>query len=408
MRILFLAQRVPFPPNRGDKITTYHEIRHLSRHHEVSVACLADGPNELAHPDALRSMVASIRAVPVDRMRARARALAALASDSPLTLAYFNERALHRHIADQFDDRPFDLILVYSSGMAQFVEKYSNVPRIMQFADLDSLKWQQYSANSAYLMRRVYELESTRLLKYERRIAREFSHSLVCTPREMHDFQRLIPGARVSCVRNGVDLEFYQPSPILKNDKSLIFTGVMNYFPNVEGVKWFCREVLPLIRREVPESSFTICGAEPTAAIRKLERIEGVVVTGRVPDVRPYLAKSAVCVVPLRIARGIQNKLLEAMAMGLPTVATNAAYAGLDAVNGRDLFVADEPTTFALAVVRLLRDSALRTEIGRSARCAVETHYRWDQSLSELDEVIAAVSGDRSEPTRSVVMVETA
>jgi sugar transferase (PEP-CTERM/EpsH1 system associated) len=393
MRILFLCQRVPYPPDRGDKITTYHEIRHLARNHEVAVACLADGAEDLDNVAGLRPLVSSIDLVQLNRRCARVRALTALATGGPLTVAYFNERELHCRVADRMQQSPFDLIVVYSSGMAQFVEKYSGVPRIMQFADLDSLKWEQYSRRTLPPKRWVYGLEARRLLRYERRLAAEFSHSLVCTPREVHDFLGLIPGARVSCVSNGVDLEYFRPMELPREENSLIFTGVMDYFPNVEGVIWFCREVWPLVLREVPSARFTICGTRPDPAVQALARLDAVKVTGRVPDVRPYLGRSSVCVVPLRIARGIQNKLLEAMAMGLPTVASTAAFEELEtAEKSTHLLVADEPADFARHVVRLLTDATLRSRMGGAARRFVEADYCWEAQLGRLDQVVAAVT----------------
>ncbi len=396
MRILYLAQRVPYPPDRGDKITTFHEIRHLARHHEVAVACLADGEKDLDNLEGLAPFVSSVDAVPLRPRRARLRALGALPLRTPLTVAYFNERELHRRVEARMAAAPFDAIVVYSSGVAQFVEKYTDVPRIMQFADLDSLKWQQYADKVGFPRRWVYALEARRLLRYEQFLATSFSHSLVCTPREMRDFHALIPGAPVSCVSNGVDLAFFSPGELPREEKSLVFTGIMDYFPNVDGVLWFCREVLPLVRQQVPAATFTICGSRPNAAVADLARLPGVTVTGRVPDVRPYLARAGVGVVPLRIARGIQNKLLEAMAMGLPTVATTAAFEGVEAEKDRDLLVADEPRDFAAAVVRLLADQDLRRQMGQAARACVVANYRWEDQLKRLDRVLAGITAGAS------------
>ena len=183
----------------------------------------------------------------------------------------------------------FDAILVNSSGMAQFVEPYSDVPRIMQFVDLDSLKWQQYAENSSIPRSWIFRREFHCLLEYERNLARTFTHSLVCTPRELKDLERLVPGAAASCVSNGVDLEVFRPQSLEKIPGEMVFTGVMDYYPNIEGIVWFCRDVLPLIRRELPGVTLTICGSRPDARVKALARIPGVTVTGRVPDVRPYL-----------------------------------------------------------------------------------------------------------------------
>jgi sugar transferase (PEP-CTERM/EpsH1 system associated) len=319
-----------------------------------------------------------------------------------LTVAYFNEPELHRRVAARMKAHSFDAIVVFSSGMAQFVEVYSNVPRIMQFADLDSLKWQQYAARLRPPKRWVYALEARRLLRYERCLATKFSHSLVCTPRELRDFEQLIPGAAVTCVSNGVDLEFFKPMELPKDPKSLVFTGVMDYYPNVSGVVWFCREVFPLLRQQVPGVTFTICGSRPNAAVQELGRLPGVMVTGRVPDVRPYLARASVGVVPLHVARGIQNKLLEAMSMGLPTVATTAAFDGVEAEQDRHVLVADTALSFADAVVRLLNDGGLRQRLGQAARAWVEANYRWETQLSRLDKVLTAVTAGTSSTLRSI------
>jgi glycosyltransferase involved in cell wall biosynthesis len=420
MRILYLAQRVPYPPDRGDKIITYHQVRHLTRHHDVAVACLADGKADLANVPPLAEWTTSVDVVMLRPRAARLRALAALASGLPVTLAYFNEQELHARVAARLKAARFDALLVYSSSMAQFVEPYRNVPRSMHFADLDSLKWEQYAKRSRFLRSWLYQREYRRLLEYERHVAATFDHSLVCTPRELRDFQRLMPPVPASCVSNGVDLEYFRPPAVhsqaplegprsqalpgnallpgcawQRSDKrvhELIFTGVMDYLPNVEGVTWFCETVLPLIRSEVPEVSLTICGSRPNAQVQALGKIPGVAVTGWVPDVRPYLERASVCIVPLTIARGIQNKVLEAMAMELPTVTCSAAAAGIEAIPGRDLFVADAASDFAAVTVRLLRDEGLRRQTGAAARACVEANYRWEHHLARLDRILSGVT----------------
>ena len=393
MRILFLAQRVPFPPDRGDKIHTYNHLRHLAATHEVAVACLADGKEDLKNLEGVQPLAASIDAVAVRPWHARARALAALGGHTPCTVAYFNEPELHDQIARRLDIEHFDAVLVNSSQMAQFVEPFSDLPRIMQFVDLDSLKWKQYAENARPPRSWIYRREFQCMRDYERKLARTFAHSLVCTPRELEDLRRLVPGAAASCVSNGVDLEYFHPQvDSRKIPGEMIFTGVMDYYPNVEGVVWFCHQVLPLIRREQPEATFTICGARPEPLVQELARIPGVTVTGRVADVRPYLARASVSVVPLRITRGIQNKLLEAMAMGLPAVACSAAADGVEATPGHDLFVADDPADFAALTVKLLRDVDLRERTGAAARACVEAAYRWDFQLRRLDAVLEAVT----------------
>ena len=395
MRILFLAQRVPYPPDRGDKITTYHEIRHLGRTHEVVVACLADGPDDLQHVDALRPLAAAIDAVALSHAGAHRRALAALMTGAPLTVAYFNQPQLHARVRARLQQQRFDAVLVYGSGMAQFVENVDHIPRIMQFADLDSQKWRQFARWSRPPSRWLYRLEARRLLRYERRLAARFEHSVVCTTAERKDFERLIPGRPVTCVGNGIDLEYFAPRHMAKQPNSIVFTGIMDYLPNADAAVWFCRDVLPLIRARIPTATVTICGARPAPAVETLRQIPSVTVTGRVPDVRPFLRAASVAVVPLRMARGVQNKLLEAMAMGLPVVATSCAFNGVEAQPGVHALVADESEAFAAAVVRLLANDALRTQLSQAARACMERNYRWETQLARLDAILAVETGSQ-------------
>lgn len=402
MRILILSQRVPYPPNRGDKITTFHYVRHLANQHEVSIACLADGADDLKNAEELKPIVHRIEAVLLSPMKARIRALCALTHSQPLTIAYFNEPRLHARVRRMMMEERFDAAVVCGSGVAQFVESFDDFPRVIQFADLDSQKWRLYTQWTRPPKKWIYSIEANRLHKYEQHLARTFSRSLVCSTREAEEFQKLIPGSAVDCVPNGVDLNYFQPAES-QNQKpnSLIFCGVMNYRPNVDGVDWFCKQVLPLIRKVIPGVSLTICGSSPDQTVQSLQDEPGVSVTGAVPDVRPYMARSEVAVVPLRIARGIQNKLLEAMAMGMPSVATTAAWKGIDAKIGRDLFVEDNPTEFANAVIRLLKDRQLRQTIGQAARSAVEADYRWEDTLAKLDDILESVCARQGAKNRN-------
>jgi polysaccharide biosynthesis protein PslH len=399
MQILFLSQRVPYPPNRGDKIATYHYVRHLARSHDVAVACLADGRADLENVANLAPMVRSVDAVVCSPVRRRVRALAGLAGRRPLTVAYFDEPELRTRVRARLTAERFDVALVYGSGVAQYVEDTPDLPRVIQFSDLDSLKWEQYAATTLPPRRWVYRTEARRLLAYERRLAGAFTRSLVCSDRERDEFLRLIPGVPVDVVRNGVNLDRFRPTRSAKDALNLVFTGVMNYLPNVDGAVWFCREVFPRVRAEAPEATFTICGSAPTAAVMALGRLPGVTVTGAVPEVTTYLDRASVAVIPVRIARGVQNKLLEAMAAGLPTVTTTVAAAGVEAVAGRDLLIADAPAAFAAEVVRLLRDPQLRDQVGRAARATVETNCAWDRTLVRLDEVLAEAAATASRAT---------
>jgi sugar transferase (PEP-CTERM/EpsH1 system associated) len=396
LRVFFVAQRVPFPPDRGDKITTFNEIRHLAQTHEVHVFCLADGERDLDNISGLLNYAATVSAVPVSKWRSIIRALRALASGEAMSVAALKEKALYDTIRCKHQELQPDLLIVYSGNVAQYAMAFSQTPRVMQFADLDSLKWEQYATSRGPVLRWLYQAEQRRLLAYERLVAATFDHSLVCTAIERRDFEELIPGVPVTVVGNGVDLDYFRPTSRMAKPGSMVFTGIMSYWPNIDAVRWFCDAILPLIREHVPHAVLTICGRSPSAAVRRLARRPGVLVTGGVSDTRPFLAGAEVFVAPMRLGRGIQNKLLEAMAMGLPVVTSTAAWRATVVPDGDGIVACDDPTEFATAIVNLLRDPDYRIEMGQKARHAVETHYGWDAQLTKLDNVISLVTRRRS------------
>jgi sugar transferase (PEP-CTERM/EpsH1 system associated) len=402
MRIFFISRRVPFPPDRGDKIATFNEIRHLSTQHEVHVFCLGDGAADLDNISGLQDYARSVTVLPVSASAIKLRALQALISGRPLSVAALNEPKLHTEIRCKFAELRPDLIIVYSCNVAQFAEHFPDVPRIMQFGDLDSLKWRQYAQRSRRPLKWIYSLEDRRLLGYERHIAHAFSHCLVHTENERCDFKRLIPGVPVTLVGNGVDLEYFRSTGAAKRPASMIFTGVMDYRPNIDAVMWFCDDILPAIRAEIPEAHLTICGNRPVAAVRRLAKRGGVTVTGWVPDTRPYLHRAELFVAPLRMGRGVQNKVLEALAMGLPCVASTAAWGGTLVPKGEGILATDDALQFAGNIVRLLRDDKWRSEMANKSRAAAEKEYRWELHLEQLDRAIAEVTSPTSRAGNSV------
>ncbi len=389
LRIFFIAQRVPFPPDRGDKITTCNEVRHLAQQHEVHVFCTADGVEDMANVAGLREIVASVTAVLVNARMGKPRALMALLTGRAISEAMIDEPALHAALRKAKAEMPPDLVFVYSSNTAQYAAIFAGTPRIMQFADLDSIKWERYAAESRPPMSWIYAIEARRTRRLEHDVAHAYQHSLVCTDNERRDFERLIPGATVSTAGNGVDLDYFRSEGAEKTAGRLIFTGVMDYLPNVDAVSWFARDILPLVQREIPAAHFIICGSKPSPAVQALAALPGVTVTGRVPDVRPFLDSAEVFVGPLRIARGIQNKVLEAMAMGLPVVASEQVWRGAAIPKGEGIEAADDAAGFAAHVIALLRDDAYRARMGTAGRRAVERDYTWAAQLRTLDRVVA-------------------
>ena len=339
MRILFLSQRVPYPPNRGDKITTWRLVERMRRSHEVTCVAFAHDDADVQAASQLCDRGIETIPIRIDLGRAKAAALPLLLTGKPMTLGVYGSSALQREV-DRLAGR-CDLAYAYSSSMGAFLEPHPRLLRVMHFAELDSDKWRQYGERAAWPASWVYVREHRTLLEFERRVAHAFDENVLCTPLEQRVFEREIPGAHSMVLRNGVDLAFYRPQPDRAEPAHLVFVGVMDYLPNIDGCEHFVREILPLVRAEFAGVRFTIVGSKPTPQVQALAREPGVTVTGFVDDPREWLARASVSVAPLRIARGIQNKVLEARAMGLPVVGTTSATQGIEGEPGRDFVLAN-------------------------------------------------------------------
>ena len=378
--LLFLAHRAPFPPDRGDKIRSFHLLRHLARLGTVHLGAFADDGEDGA---ALRPLVGEMH---LARRSPRLRSAAiGLARGAPLSVAAFASAGLRRFVARILDERPIDTIFAFSGQMAQFVPADFAGRFVMDFVDVDSAKFAAYAENERGPMRWIHAREARLLAADERDVARRADLSLFVSEAEAALFRAQGIGM-VAALGNGIDLAHYDPAirPADAGGGALIlFTGQMDYRPNVEAVTAFARDALPLIRRRFPAARFAIVGRAPTEAVRRLAGA-AVIVTGEVPDVRPWLARADVAVAPLRLARGVQNKLLEAMAMARPAVASSAAFEGIDATPGRDLLLADGAAAEAQAVCDLLLDPARAATIGQAARRRVEARYGWDFALAPL------------------------
>jgi sugar transferase (PEP-CTERM/EpsH1 system associated) len=387
VRILFLAQRVPYPPNRGDKITTWRLLERLARRHRVEVVAFAHDEADRAAARTLSERGLPTVAVPLPGgLRQKLRALPCLLRGAPLTLGYYGSRELQRAVDERAGD--CDLAYAYSSSMGAFLLPQRDLPWIMHMAELDSDKWLQYSRRNRAPLSWVYRREWRTLERFERELARRAATNVFCTPLERQLFEQRIPGCPAVVLRNGVDLQRFRPAPERAEADHLVFVGVMNYLPNVDGCRWFVGEVWPRIRAARPGARFTIVGSDPEPAVLALGQTPGVTVTGAVDEPRDFLERAAVSVAPLRIARGIQNKVLEALAMGLPTVGTTSATQGVEGEAGRHFLVADGAEAFAQAVLGLLADPAGARQLGARGRSFVEERYDWEVLLADLDRLV--------------------
>lgn len=394
LNILYLCHRVPYPPDKGDKIRAFHQINALARHNRVHLLTLADG----AVPDLtpLREICERVEVFPVHRPAGYVRSALGVFGQRPLTLAFFESAGLRRRVEELAARERFDVIVAYSSSMAPYVEPFQGVPAVLDMVDVDSAKWGQYAHFARPMKRPVYALEAKRLRAYEASLADRFEKIVLATGNERSLYESFTPGARVTAVPNGVDFDYFHPLDLPKAEKPLlVFTGQMDYFANVDGVEFFAREVFPRLRQRFSDLELVIVGRSPVPAVRALGELPGISVTGAVGDVRPFLARSWVFVAPLRIAQGVQNKVLEAMAMDVPVVCSDRVLAGLvdgGFQHGRDLLAADSVETFESCVTTLLEDAGARVRLAEAARQRLGISYRWATNLDRFEDILVAAA----------------
>jgi len=386
MKILYLCQRIPFPPDRGDRIPVYHQIRRLLKTHEVVVGSLAH-PGTRKNAEMLEKETGvTVLAPDHSRWRQISGMISAFLRGQPLSLGYFRNAELQKLIDREIAENRFDAIIVFSSSMAQYVEKRGHVPGIMNFCDVDSLKWESLAQKSCWPMRWIYQRESRTLLACERKIAASFDASCVVSRNEAELFRKHIPGIAVDVLENGVDVDFFSALPRKDDGINIVFVGVMDYPPNVEAVVFFAHNVWGKIREAHPDARFSIVGSKPAKSVLQLARIPGVEVTGYVPDVRPYLAAATVSIAPLGTARGVQNKILEAMAAGVPVLTTPDVAKGLPDGAEQLVFTAERNAdAFSFTLLDLIKNEAIREKCAIDAAEFIRQNCVWETKLHTLD-----------------------
>jgi polysaccharide biosynthesis protein PslH len=400
--LLFLAQRLPFPPTKGEKIRAFHELNYLAKRYEIHLGCLIDDPDDLQYVDTLRTICRDVHVGRINPRIGRLTSLRGIMTGEALSVAYFRDQGLARWARRVIETVHPAVTFVYSSNMAPVVLDLPKTgARVVDLVDVDSEKWRAFAETAKGPMRLVYRREWRKIRALEQRIARECDFSILVSDTEARSFAEQYPdcGSRIRGVSNGVDHHFFDPaldqSPLYNTTRpNYVFTGTMDYPPNIDAAGWFAAEILPLVRRALPTAQFHIVGSNPSPAVLKLRRLEGVFVTGRVPDVRPYIAHATACVAPMRIARGIQNKVLEAMAMARPVVLTSGALEGIEADPTRETALADTAEAFAAACCRM----AITQEgsvIGAAARRRIIRDYDWGVTLGRLDDVLRPVLTSR-------------
>lgn len=403
LKILFICHRMPYPPSDGARVRAFHIIRHLSRSHQVTVASPVRSEQEVQGAEQLKEHCCEVITGPIGRGSAVMRMVGNLATLTPSSMGYFHSPALARKIRQVLASRHFDLVFVYCSSVAHYVEnvRAENVraenapvdhdrtlPRVIDFVDMDSQKWLVFAKAHRFPLSLGYWLEGVKLQRAEARIARTFDLSLCVTPGELETLRGYGVGTQTGWFPNGVDLDYFAPVSEPYDPNGVCFVGRMDYFPNQQAAIDFCDHVLPRVRQSRPDVTFTIVGAEPTRAVRQLAERPGVTVTGTVADVRAFVRRSALSVAPLKYARGVQNKILESMAMGVPVVASRETAKGVDAIPGEHLLVVTDADAMADAVLRLLCDPEERRRLSRAGRAHVEKTYSWETAMRQMDHLL--------------------
>ena len=390
--ILFLAHRIPYPPDRGDRIRGFQILRHIARRRPVHLLGFVDSKADREAAQALLPMLASLHVELRARSALRA-SLEALMLGEPISIAAFGSRRIRCRTGRLLARRPIDTIFAFSGQMAQFVPDRSEGRRdIIDFVDVDSEKFAAYGAADRGLRAWAHRREARLLARYENDAARRADTSLFVSEAEAALFRQRtgLTADHVRALDNGVDTVVFDPASYPRVEGAgpmIVFTGQMDYRPNIDAVEWFARRTFPAIRAKHPSARFAIVGRSPTPAVRQLAALKNIIVTGEVPDVRPWMVGAAAVVAPLEIARGVQNKILEAMAMARPVVASPAAVEGIDAIPGQHLLVA-RGYDMANAVSHLLANPAEGDAIGRAARAHMVARYGWEAQLRALDAMI--------------------
>lgn len=389
MNILYVCHRFPFPPKRGGKIRPFNMIRHLSASgHQVTVCSLARSPEEAEEGRGIAPHCADFEMAQVSNPVQTLRMVVRLPLRTPSSMGYFYSPTLAQRVRRRLGEQKWDLIFVHCSSVAQYVEHITDVPKILDFGDMDSQKWLEYANYKPFPLSLGYRFEGAKMLAAEKRLAGRFDLCTATTRAEWETLDGYGTGVASDWFPNGVDADFFCPSGEPYDADTISFIGRMDYYPNQECMARFCEQIWPLLKVRRPNMKLLIVGADPSPEMRKLGDLPGVTVTGSVPDVRPFIRQSALMVAPLNIARGTQNKILEAMAMGVPVVTSSIAAGGVDAESVQHFLVADTPEEYARLILQIVENPLERERLANAGRQRMLSHHAWPHSMERLDRII--------------------
>lgn len=396
--LLFLVHRIPYPPNKGDKIRSYHLLTFLAQYYDIYLGSFIDDPEDEQYRTRVEQLCRGVYLQSLNPFIAKVKSLSGLLSGEALSIPYYSSTKMQNWVNTTIKKNNITKFLAFSSPMAQFLQstqflqaiEEKETLKIMDFVDIDSDKWQQYCKTHKGLMSKVYAREARYLFAYEKKIAHLFSASLFVSQQEAKMFKAMCPESanKIYGISNGVDLDYFTPdyqsdSPYEHNKKVLVFTGAMDYWANCDAVIWFAEEIFPLLYKKDADFEFYIVGSKPTEQVMALNSLPGIKVTGRVTDIRPYIKHAFLSVAPLRIARGIQNKVLEAMAMGKAVISSQNAIEGInlpESIKDQVCHSASEQ----IEMIQKLTDNNLRQQNEQISSQWIREHYSWQNTLKPL------------------------
>lgn len=397
MRVLMISPRLPYPPSTGARLRTFHLLKGLATRHDVTLLAIFDDPAKAQSVTPLKQYCGDVVTVFVPTSsRPLTAHVGGLLSATPYYRAVVQSAAFQDRVFALMRDKRYDAVQVEHLGMAHFAARLSGVRKLLNMPDVESIYFRRLAMHMRPGINRLLtSLDAVKLPSYMRKVIHRFDRCLATSDADADEIRRLVPSANVVVIPNGVDPLEFSPRPDEEQPARIVFTGTLSYFPNADAMVFFCRNVFPIVRRAVPDLRLTIVGQEPPPEVTALEGVQGVEVTGRVPDVRPYLAAAAVAVVPLRLGSGTRLKILEAMAMAKAVVSTSLGAEGLDVTPGHDIEIADTPAAFAERLIALCRDPARRGRLGAHARHTISEKYAWPTISARLESVYQELIEDR-------------
>lgn len=395
--LLLLVQRIPFPPDKGEKIRSYNIVRYFSERYDVYLGTCIDDPADVAHIETLRAMVRELHVEQISKASGWTHAVLHWLAGAPLSFGFFRRAGLGCWVEDVMARVNPKVAICFSSNIMHPLMQAPLRPPVIiaDFVDVDSQKWRDYVPTKSLATRWIFQAEARRTHAQEARLGAASSAITFVTDEETALFAKLHPelAAKSHAVSNGVDLASFNPDiahpkPEGMGNHAVVFTGRMDYWPNVDAVVWFAQNVMPKLRQSLPDAQFYIVGGAPNATVQALANQPGVIVTGRVPDVQPYLQHGLAAVAPMQIARGIQNKVLEALAMAKPTIVSQEALTGVNAPVGEAVLRADTAAQWHDAIVSLAQDPAKCQALSQAGRHFVQSHFAWSAKLARMDALL--------------------